>query len=55
MINLCGFGIIGNLATIEDELVHSLVFPWNQDMGFETDKLAGEAKRGGPLQAKMWY
>lgn len=54
MINLRGLGIIGHPATIDDELVRDLVFPWNEDGGFETIGLAGEAKRGGPLEAEMW-
>jgi hypothetical protein len=49
MINLCGLGIVDHPATIDDELVRDLVFPWNEDRGFETIGLAGEAKRGGPL------
>jgi hypothetical protein len=44
MINLCGLVIVGHPATIDDELVRDLVFPWNED-SFETIGLAGEAKR----------
>jgi len=49
MINLCGLGIVGHPAAVDDELVRYLVFPWNEDRGFETIGLAGEAKRGRPL------
>jgi hypothetical protein len=44
-INLCGLVIVDHPAIIEDELVRDLVFPWNEDRGFETIGLAGEAKR----------
>ena len=54
MINLCGLVIVGHPATIDDELVRDLVFPWNENRCFETIRLAGEAKRGRPLQAEMW-
>lgn len=49
MIDLRGLGIVGHPATIDDELVRDLVFPWNENRGLETIGLAGEAKRGRPL------
>jgi hypothetical protein len=54
MIDLCGLGIVGQPATINDELVRDLVFPWNGDRGFKTIGFAGEAKRGRPLYVEMW-
>jgi hypothetical protein len=55
MIDLCGLGVVGHPATINDKLVCNLVFPWNEDRGFKTIGLAGEANRGRPLDAEMWF
>jgi hypothetical protein len=55
MIDPCGLGIVGHPATIDDELVHDTVLPWNEDRGFKTIGLAGEAKRGRPLYAEMRF
>ena len=54
MVDLCGLGIVGHPATIDDELVGDLVSPWNEDGCFKTIRLAGEPERGRPLYAEMW-
>jgi hypothetical protein len=47
VIDLCGLGIVGHPATIDDELVCHLVSPWDEEGGsFKAIGLAGEAKRG---------
>ena len=39
MINLCGVGIVSRPATVNNELVCDLVFPWDEDRGFETGEM----------------
>jgi hypothetical protein len=46
VIDLCGLGIVGHPATVNDELVCDLVSPWDVDCGsFEAIGLAGEVER----------
>jgi hypothetical protein len=45
MVDHCGLGIVGHPAAINDELVLDLVPPSNEDRGFKTIGIAGEAER----------